>query len=135
MPTMSLSRTQVLHEVARQYVVNGLRGKNFHAIPYDVNVVLRAPLCPGGSNHPLYGKENVRQLWWAPLPSLIKDVKFIDSFANEDGTAVTAEFHCELLNPSCTLRVIDRFVVNEEGRIVEQENFFDPRDVTQPGWR
>jgi len=135
MPTMSLSRTQLLHEVARQYVVNGLRGKNFNAIPYDVNVVLRAPLCPGGSNHPLYGKENVRQLWWAPLPSLIKDVKFIDSFANEDGTSVTAEFHCELLNPCCTLRIIDRFLVNEEGKIVEQENFFDPRDVTQPGWR
>jgi hypothetical protein len=25
--------------------------------------------------------------------------------------------------------------VNEEGKIIEQENFFDPRDVTQPGWR
>jgi hypothetical protein len=125
----------MLHEIARQYVVNGLRGKNFDAIPYDQNVVLRAPLCPGGSSHPLYGKENIRALWWAPLPSLIGDVQFIDSFANEDGTAVTAEFHCEILNPSCTLRVIDRFIVNEEGKIAEQENFFDPRDVTQPGWR
>jgi hypothetical protein len=135
MPTMTLSRTELLHEVARRYVVNGLRGKNFDAIPYDENAVLRAPLCPGGSNHPLYGKENIRQLWWAPLPSLIGDVQFLDSFANEDGTAVTAEFHCEILNPSCTLRVIDRFIVNEEGKIIEQENFFDPRDVTQPGWR
>lgn len=132
---MTLSRTELLHEVARRYVVNGLRGKSFDAIPYDENAVLRAPLCPGGSNHPLYGKENIRQLWWTPLPSLMGDVQFIDSFANEDGTAVTAEFHCEILSPSCTLRVIDRFRVNEEGKIVEQENFLDPRDVTQPGWR
>ncbi|HEV8284475.1 MAG TPA: nuclear transport factor 2 family protein [Chitinophagaceae bacterium] len=132
MQTMILSRNQLLHEVARRYVVKGLGGKNFNAIPYDANVVLRAPLCPGGSNHPLYGKENVRQLWWAPLPSLIGDVKFIDSFVNEDGTAVTAEFHCKILNPSCTLRIIDRFIVNEEGKIVEQENFFDPRYVTDP---
>jgi len=84
---------------------------------------------------PFMGKRMSDSYGGRPLPSLIKDVKFIDSFANEDGTAVTAEFHCELLNPSCTLRVIDRFVVNEEGRIVEQENFFDPRDLTQPGWR
>jgi len=133
MQTSVLSRTQLLHEVARHYVVNGLGGKDFSAIPYDKNAVLRAPLCPGGSNHPLYGKENIRLLWWAPLPSLIGEVKLIDSYVNDDDTAVTVEFHCEILNPSCTLRAIDRFKINQEGKIIEQENFFDPRDVTNPG--
>lgn len=133
MQTPMTSRTQLLHQTARQYVINGLGAKNFDAIPYDDNVVLRAPLSPGGAERPLQGKENLRQQWWAPMPSLVGKVKFIDSFVNEAETAVTAEFHCEILNPSCILRVIDRFKVNSEGRIVEQENFFDPRDVTSPG--
>jgi hypothetical protein len=133
MQTTILPKTDLLHQVAKDYVTKGLGGKNFDAIPYHENVVLRAPLCPGGSANPLYGKENLRQQWWAPLPSLVGKVKFIDSFVNEDCTAVTAEFHCEILDPSCTLRVIDRFIINEEGKIIEQENFFDPRDVTSPG--
>lgn len=40
-----------------------------------------------------------------------------------------------ITSPPCTLRIIDRFKVNAEGEIVEQENFFDPRDMTNPGWR
>ena len=130
METTTLSKAQLLHKLAKDYVIKGLREKNFDAIPYDENVLPRAPLRPGGSSSPLYGSENLRQQWWAPLPSLLGNIEFIDSFANEDCTAITAEFHCEILNPSCVLRVIDRFRINDEGRITEQENFFDPRDVT-----
>jgi hypothetical protein len=39
------------------------------------------------------------------------------------------------MNPPATLRVADRFNVNEQGKITEQENHFDPRDVTNPGWQ
>ena len=39
------------------------------------------------------------------------------------------------MDPPCTLRVIDRLTVDAGGKIVEQENFFDPRDVTNPGWQ
>jgi len=133
--TTTIIKADLLHEIARSYVLKGLGEKNFDAIPYDENVTLRTPLCPGGSNNPLKGKENLRQQWWAPLPSLLGDVTFIDTFVNEDGTAVTAEFHCNILNPACTLRIIDRFIINDEGKIIAQENFFDPRDVTNPGWR
>ena len=128
----TLTRTAMLHQLAKNYVVDGLGAKNFDAIPYDENVVLRAPLCPGGVADPLRGKENLRSVWWAPLPSLMGEVKLIDSFVNETGTAVTAEFHCEILSPACTLRVIDRFIVNNDGKIISQENFFDPRAVTNP---
>ena len=134
MQTDILSKTAMLHQLARNYVLKGLGAKNFDAIPYADKVILRAPLCPGGSSKPLAGKENLRSVWWAPLPSLIGNVKLIDSFVNEKNSVVSVEFHCEILNPACTLRVIDRFVVNEEGKITEQENFFDPRDVVQPGW-
>ena len=30
---------------------------------------------------------------------------------------------------------LEKELVNEEGKITEQENFFDPRDITNPGWR
>jgi len=133
MYTETLSKAGLLHEVAKNYVVKGLGEKNFDAIPYDERVILRAPLLPGGSENALSGIDNLRERWWAPLPSLLGKVKFIDSFVNEDCTAATVEFHCEILNPACTLRVIDCFVINEEGKIMEQENFFDPRDLTHPG--
>jgi hypothetical protein len=119
-----------LHQIAKDYVLNGLGAKNFDAIPYDENVTLRAPLSAGGSWQPLAGKENLRTQWWAPLPSLVGKTEFIDSFVNKDLTAVTVQFYCEILSPSCTLRIIDRFDVNDEGKIIAQENFFDPRAVT-----
>ena len=130
MLTTAISKKDMLHQLARDYVIKGLGAKNFDAIPYDDDVELRAPLCPGGSTNPLKGKEKLRTQWWAPLPSLVGKVDVIDSFVNEDNSAVAIEFHCEILNPSCTLRIIDRFIVNDEGKITEQENFFDPRDVT-----
>ena len=133
MHTDTMLDAQLLHQIARDYVVNGLGGKNFDAIPYDDSVVLRAPLCPGGSSNPLKGKENLRSVWWAPLPSLVGRVDVIDSYVNSDNTAVTVEFHCEILNPSCTLRVVDRFSVNHDGKIIAQENFVDPSAITNPG--
>ena len=130
----TISKAEMLHEIARDYVTKGLGGKNFDAIPYDDDVVLRAPICPGGSATPMTGKENLRSIWWAPLPSLVGDVQVIDSFVNEKNNSVAVEFPCEILSPACTLRVIDRFKINEEGKIIEQENFLDPRDITNPGW-
>jgi hypothetical protein len=135
MPSLTLSKTDMLHELARDYVLKGLGGKNFDAIPYAENVALRAPICPGGSAIPLVGKENLRSIWWAPLPTLVGDVRVIDSFVNSDNTAVTVEFHCDIIDPFCTLRVVDRFTVNEQGQIIAQENFLDPRDITNPGWK
>ncbi|MBA2562903.1 MAG: hypothetical protein H0V14_08310 [Chitinophagaceae bacterium] len=130
-----MSRTELLHEIALEYVLKGLGAKNFDAIPYDENVVLRAPLSPGGSDTPLKGKESLRMQWRAPLPSLLGETKVINTFVNKDSTAVTVEFHCNIINPACILRIVDRFKINEEKQITEQENFFDPRDVTNPGWK
>lgn len=128
-----IDREAMLHQVAEHYVLNGLGAKNFDAIPYDEQVVLRAPLCEGGSEKPLQGRENLRSKWWAPLPGLVGKVELIGTYVNKELTAVVAEFHCEIISPACVLRVVDRFVVNEEGNITEQENFFDPRAVTNPG--
>lgn len=129
------SQTEQLHRIARDYVTSGLGRGNFNAIPYAPEVILRAPLCPGGSAVPLCGRENLREKWWAPLPKLVKSVEVLDTYVNMDSTAVTVEFLCHISQPACVLRVIDRFKVDCAGRITEQENFFDPRDVTNPGWR
>ena len=128
-------RTEQLHQLARAYVLEGLGDGNFDAIPYAESVSLRAPLCPGGSATPLRGRTDLRQKWWAPLPQLVAGVEVIDTFVNRAETAVAVEFLCHLREPACTLRIIDRFKVDAAGLIVEQENFFDPRDVTHPGWQ
>lgn len=128
-------RSAQLHAIARAYVNVGLAKKNFDSIPYSEDVVLRAPINPQGSAVAITGRETLRSTWWAPLPGLLDEVEVLETYVNHDLTAVAVEFLCGITNPRCTLRIVDRFTINAEGEIVEQENFFDPRDVTNPGWR
>jgi hypothetical protein len=130
------NRTALLHQIARHYAEKGLGGKDFDAIPYADDVTLRAPLAPGGSARPLTGKENLRTIWWAPLPGLVGRVEVKDTFVNKSATAAAVEFTLDVLtSPPVELRILDRFTINEAGEITDQENFFDPRDLTNPGWR
>jgi hypothetical protein len=125
-------RAEQLHAIARGYVTEGLGKKNFDAIPYHEHVELRAPLCPGGVAVPLMGREALRTVWWAPIPALVRAVRVIDTFVNGDLTASAVEFHLTIADPPCELRIVDRFTVNADGEIVSQENYFDPRDLTDP---
>lgn len=127
-------RRAQLRAVAEAYFA-ALAKKDFTAIPYADTVVLRAPLAPGGVHTPLVGKEALRTIWWPPLVPALGAVKVIEHYFNEQLTAIITEAEINIANPPTTLRVADRFTVNAEGLIVEQENHFDPRDVTNPGWR
>jgi hypothetical protein len=98
------TRAKQLHNIARGYVYSLGQG-NFDAIPYDNNVELRAPLCPGGSAVPLVGRHNLKAVWWAPLPSLVAGTEVIDTYVNENLSAVTVEFLCYIKEPACTLRI------------------------------
>ena len=129
-----MNRVEQLHAIGREYV-SSLGAGDFDSIPYAENVELRAPLCPGGSTTPLVGRGNLKSIWWAPLPGLVSGVEVIDSYVNRDHSGVAVEFRCRIDAMNCTLRIIDRFTVNVAGQITAQENFFDPRDVTNPGWR
>jgi hypothetical protein len=64
-------------------------------------------------------------------------IRVLDHYVNEALTSIIAEAEITMtrVTPPATLRVADRFTVNAAGRIVEQENHFDPRDVTNPGWQ
>jgi hypothetical protein len=83
----------------------------------------------------LIGRKAIKDTWWAPLPDLVSGVEVVDSYVNKHQSGVVVEFRCSIDAMSCTLRIIDRFTVNAAGEITSQENFFDPRDVTNPGWR
>ena len=129
-----MDRKAVIRVAVNGYF-DALRNKDFNLIPFAENVSLRAPLAPGGVNQPLVGREAVRAAWWQPLPSLLGKVTCFGIYFDEDLTGAIAEGVVEiLLEPPVLLRVADRFTIDDEGRITEQENHFDPRDVTNPGW-
>jgi hypothetical protein len=133
-PGTATARRAQLRAVAEAYFT-ALANKDFTAIPYDENVVLRAPLTPGGVHTPLVGKEALRTIWWPPLVPALGAVTVIEHYTNEALTAIITEAEITTVQPPATLRVADRFTVNAAGKIIEQENHFDPRDVTNPGWQ
>ncbi len=136
-PTAAARQAQ-LRKIVETYF-EALRQKDFAAIPYAESVSLRAPLAPGGVNQPLNGKAALRAQWWGPLePALAgAEITVQECYFNEALTAVCAEalITLNVVMPPATLRVADRFTVNAAGAITEQENHFDPRDVTNPGWQ
>ena len=80
------------------------------------NVHIQPPICT----------DRALELSWKD-----SNIRYLDHLGNSD----IAEFRCRIDAMSCTLRIIDRFHVDSEGRILSQENFFDPHDVTDPGWK
>ncbi len=136
--TTAAERRAQLRKIAEGYF-EALSQKDFSAIPYDDDITLRAPLVPGGVHHPLVGKNAVYEHWWLPLVPALEGVEItvLDYYFSESLTAICAEANITInvVSPPATLRVADRFTVNAEGKIMEQENHFDPRDVTNPGWQ
>ncbi len=138
MSTQDDGRRQQLKRLAEAYF-RGLQQQDFASMPYDENVALRAPLAPGGVNRPLVGKRALRAQWWQALEPVLTglQVRILDHYINETSTAIVTEAETTItaLDPPVTLRVADRFTASDDGKILEQENHFDPRDVTNPGWQ
>ena len=127
----SAARVEQLKAVAEAYF-NSLRQRNFDTIPFDEKAALRAPLTPGGVQVPLEGKTAIREKWWTPLEPALQDVtiNILGHYIHEDLTGIVSEAEIILKSPVVSLRVADRFSINSEARITEQENHFDPRPVT-----
>jgi glyoxylase I family protein len=125
------TRRGVLRSAAEAYFA-ALVQQDFDAIPYAEDVVLRAPLVPGGAANALSGRETVRTVWWQPLVPALDGVtvSVIDYYVNANATAISVAAEITLPVAKATLRVVDRFRVDADGRITEQENHFDPRAVT-----
>lgn len=127
----SASRINQLKQIAETYF-ESLRNRTFDTIPFDENASLRAPLTPGGGDVPLKGKEAIRSDWWTPLEPALEGVtiNILGHYLHENLEGIITEAEVTLATPNVTLRVADRFTVNEKGKITEQENHFDPRPVT-----
>ena len=119
-------RKEQLKKVAENYF-ESFKTKSFATIPYSDDVVLRAPIAPGGVHFPIKGKQEVFTQWWQPLEPALDGVsiKIIDQFYNDSLTGVIAKADFTLAGPGITLRVADLFLVKDEGKITEQENHFD----------
>ena len=130
-----MSRKDVIRQAVDGYFA-GLATKNFDRIPFAEHVSFRAPLAPGGAHQVIAGRDAVKDVWWAPMPGLLGTVTCLGVYFDDELTGAVATGEVEVLtDPPVRLRVADRFAVDDEGLIVEQENHFDPRDVTNPGWQ
>jgi hypothetical protein len=127
----SATRQKQLKEIAESYF-DALRKKQFQMIPYHEDASLRAPFTARGVDVPLQGKGAIYEGWWVPLEPALDGVtiNILGHYYHEDLKGIITEAEITLKAPAVTLRVADRFTVNEEGKIVEQENHVDPRAVT-----
>lgn len=119
-------RKEQLKKVAESYF-DSLRKKTFSTIPFSDDVVLRVPLVPGGVHNPIKGKQAVFEQWWQPLEPVLEGVSItiIDHYYNDSMTGIITKAELTLAGPGITLRVADRFIINDAGMITEQENHFD----------
>ena len=121
------NRRAQLRAVADAYFA-GLAAKDLSRVPYASDVRLPAPLAPGGAEVPQVGAA-ARAFLEGVLPA-IGAVRVIDYFVNDELTSICTEAMVMIVEPQATLRVADRFTVDADGRIVEQESHFDPRPGT-----
>ncbi len=131
----AIDRRARLRAVADAYF-DSLAKKNFQAIPYHENVILRSPLAPPDlaipyESYPIKGRAAVVE-WFQGLASALGETKVIDYYYNEDLTAICVEAEVGIIDPPGTLRVADRFTVDAEGKITDQENHYDPRPAFPP---
>jgi hypothetical protein len=108
----------------------GLAQKNMSQVPWHPDVVFRGPLAPGAPE-PLRGSAAVRS-WFEGLYPALGPVEVIEHYVGEGERSIATRADVHITQPPSVLRVIDRFIVDEAGLIVEQENHYDPRPALQP---
>jgi hypothetical protein len=117
-------RTQ-LKSIAETYFA-ALARRDVSSVPWHNDIVLRSPLAPEGLDVPLRGKPAVIQ-WFESLYPALGETRVIEHYFNEDLTVIATRAEVGITDPSCFLRVVDRFTVDAAGRITQQENHYDPR--------
>jgi hypothetical protein len=128
--TQEVARQAQLKAIAEAYFA-GMGKKDMSEVPWDDQVVLRSPLAPGGLDTPLVGRSAVLD-WFASLYPVLGTMKIIEHYFNEDLTVIASRSDVGITDPACTLRVVDRFTVDADGKITQQENHYDPRAAIPP---
>ncbi len=126
MTSTTSERKAQLKKVSEDYF-QALRDKNFSAIPFNKDIVFRAPLAPGGSHHPITGKAALHELWWKPLEPALDGATIViaEHYYNDALTEMVTKAEITIAVLGLTLRVADRFMIDDNGEITEQENHFD----------
>jgi hypothetical protein len=119
-------RKMQLKKVAESYF-DAVKQKDFSAIPFSDDVVLRVPLTPGGVHVPINGKQAAFEQWWQPLVPALEGVSItiVEHYYDDMMTGIITKAEITLAGPEIMLRVADLFKINNEGLITEQENHFD----------
>lgn len=119
------ARRAQLREIAEGYF-RALASRDVSTVPWHEEVVLRSPLAPEGLGTPLVGRDAVVD-WFTSLYPVLGPTTVVEHYFNEDLSVIATRADVGITDPECALRVVDRFRVDAEGRIVEQENHYDPR--------
>ena len=106
-----------LKAIAEAYF-DALRDGNLKRVPWASGVVLYAPLA---EKKPLTGRQEV-EAFLAPLAGKLGEIRIREIYISPDKNAMAVE---AIVGP---LHVIDKFVIRD-GKIVEQQNFYDPRPI------
>ena len=123
--TQEPTRKQQLMETVELYF-QGIAKKDLSGVPYDDNVELRSPLAPDGLSNLLVGRQAVLD-WFASLWPVLGGTQVIEHYFNEDLTVIATRADIEVTDPPSRIRVTDRFRITPEGKIVQQENHYDPK--------
>lgn len=121
-----MQRKEELKKVSETYF-QALRDKNFSAIPFSDDITFRTPIAPGGSHHAIEGKQSLHEQWWTPLEPALDGiiVNIIEHYYNDSLTGLITKADITIAPLGITLRTADRFIINDDGEIREQENHFD----------
>jgi hypothetical protein len=122
-------RRRQLFAAANAYFA-GLTQKDVSRVPWHPDVVFRGPLTPE-TPEPIRGQAAVRA-WFEGLYPALGGVDVIEHHIGDGERSIATRADVHLTQPPSVLRVLDRFVVDEAGLIVEQENHFDPRPALAP---
>lgn len=122
--------TADLIAVAEAYF-DGLRTKDMSRVPWHENVSFRGPLAPGYPD-PIQGRQALES-WFSGLYPVLGEVRVIGHYINAARTEIATRAEVAITNPKGMLRVLDTFVVDIDGRITEQENYYDPRPALSQG--
>src|SRR5262245_42948755 len=124
------ARRAQMKRVAEAYF-EGMGKKDMSQVPWDEHVVLRSPLAPGGLDTPLVGHSAVLA-WFASLFPVLGAMQVSEYCCSVCLTVIATRADVGITNPPCALRVVDRFTVNADGKIMQQENHYDPRPALPP---
>ena len=121
----AVARKTQLKSIAEEYF-KGIAKKHMSAVPYDDHVRLRSPLAPGGLSTPLVGQQAVLD-WFASLWPVLGGTEVFEHYFNDDLTVIATRADIEITDPPSRIRVTDRFLITPEGKIIQQENHYDPK--------